>query len=176
MSRGKRQTLALLLGNLILCVVVALANHTMADWQLRLWPGGLLVATAALLAGPGAGAAAVFVAGLALDATAPVPFGTHAFVLLGAQTVFYALRTRLMRNATPVRVAVAVLAGVLSWLGLAAVAKAAGLTSAGAGRLLLELAATSVMTLLIAPWFFALQCRLLYLAQVGLRAEERRFD
>ena len=176
MSRAQRQTFALLLGNAILCLVVAQANHGLAGWQLHLWPGGLLVATAALQAGPGAGTTAVFVAGLALDAVAPVPFGTQAFVLLTGHTALFSLRRRLAHKATPVRVAVAGLACGVTLLAFMIAVAVAGLGRAGVGRVLADLVVSLGVTALVAPWFFALQGRLLDLAQAGLRAEEQWLD
>lgn len=176
MNRPQRQALALLLGNAILCMVVAQINHGLSGWQLHLWPGGLLVAPAALQAGLGAGVVAVLAAGLALDAVAPVPFGTHAYVLLAGHAVLFSLRLRLARKATPVRVVMALLACGTTLLTFAVAVAGLGFAHAGAGRLLADLGMSLVATGLVAPWFFALQGRLLDLAQAGLRAEERWLD
>ncbi len=176
MSRAQRQTLALLLGNVALCVVVAQANHVLAGWQLRLWPGGLLVATAALQAGGSAGATAVFLTGLALDAAMPVPFGTQALILLAGHATLFVLRGRLVREATVVRVVLTLLAAGAMLLAFALVMAVAGPGRVSGGRLLADLMVTGAASALAAPWFFALQGGLLARAQAGLRAEERRLD
>jgi rod shape-determining protein MreD len=166
----------MLLGNLLLCAVIAQANHSLASWQLRLWPGGLLVATAALQAGFGAGASAVFLTGLALDAAVPVPFGAQALVLLAGHAVLFALRRRLVREATPVRVTAVLATGAATFLAFALIASFAGPGRAGGGRVFADLTVSLMVSGMIAPWFFALQGRLLALAQAGLRAEEGRVD
>jgi hypothetical protein len=157
MSLAHRQTLALLLGNAVLVAVAAQANHALAGWQLRLWVGGAIVAPAALLAGHRAGAAAVFLTGLALDARAPVPFGAHALALLAAHAALFTVRDRLARDVTPVRVAAALLANLAAFLAFAVVAPG----DARGGRLIADLLFSQLAVAAVTPWFFALQDRLL---------------
>jgi cell shape-determining protein MreD len=160
MSYASRQILALLLGNALLVLVVAQANDALAGGQLRLWVGGLLVAPAALLVGHRAGAVAVFLTGLSLDANTPAPFGAHALVLLAAHAVLLAVRDRLARDTAAVRVVAALLANLGVFVALALVLAAASPARPGAGRLLVELLVSQVAVAATARWFFALTERL----------------
>jgi cell shape-determining protein MreD len=172
MSHASRQTLALLLGNALLGLLAAQASDALAGGQLRLWTGGLLVAPAALLAGHRAGATAVFLTGLALDAGTPAPFGAHALILLAAHAALFAVRGRLARDTAAVRVVAALLAnlGVFAALGL--VLAIAGPARPGPGRLLAELLVSQTAVAVAAAWFFALTERLcaLFGARPGLPA------
>ncbi len=170
MSHASRQTLALLLGNALLVFLAAQADHALAGWQLRLWLGGLLLAPAALLASHRAGAVAVFVTGLALDARAPVPFGTHALVLLAAHAALFAVRDRLARDTPALRVAAALMANLVALAAFGLIMAAAGPARPGAGRLLPELLISQAAVALCATWCFALQERLcaLFGARPGL--------
>jgi hypothetical protein len=168
MTRIQRQTLVLSLGNYVLLVIVALANHALAPWQMRLWLGGLLVAPAALNVGFRAGATAAFLSGLAIDALAPVWFGSHALLLLAAHAVLYSVRDRVARAAT----AVAVVAALFANLGLFLLL-AFFFAGGAAGRLLADLLISQAALALVAPWFFAFQLRALALAGAPLRMDER---
>jgi hypothetical protein len=163
MNRGLRQSVVLLLGNLLLCVLIAQANHDLAPWQMRLWLGGLLLAPAALIGDYLPGAAAVFVTGLALDAVAPVWFGLQAFVLLAGHATLFSVRGRFARDDTTARVISALLANLATFLVLSLFA---GLShpsapAPGVGRLLADLAASQLVLAVVTPWFFAAQERLL---------------
>jgi cell shape-determining protein MreD len=157
MSLANRQTLALLLGNAILVTVVAQTNHALASWQLRLWLGGAVVAPAALLVGHRAGVVAVFLTGLALDARAPVLFGAQALALLAAHAALFSMRDRLAREATPVRVAAALLTNLAAFLAFAAAAP----SGTHGGRLITDLILSQFAVAALTPWAFALQDRLL---------------
>src|SRR5476649_219504 len=98
MNRLRHPTVLLLFGNFLLLTAVAQANHYLAPWQLHLWLGGLLATPAALTARPRAGALAVFLTGLAMDATTPVAFGTQALVLLAGHALVSTWRDRLARS------------------------------------------------------------------------------
>jgi len=172
MSHASRQTLALLLSNALLVLLAAQANDALAGGQLRLWIGGLLVAPAALLAGHRAGATAVFLTGLALDAGTPAPFGAHALVLLAAHAALFTVRDRLARDTTAVRVVTALLANLGVFVALALVLAVAGPARPGAGRVLAELLISQSAVAVAAPWFFALSEQLcaLFGARPGLPA------
>jgi rod shape-determining protein MreD len=172
MSRLQRQILALLLGNYLLIVIVAQANHSLAPWQMRLALGGLLVAPAALNLGFRAGATVAFVSGLALDANAPVWFGTQALLLLAAQATLYSARDRLARGETTVEVVASLLTNLGLYLALALFAGGAAADQNG-WRILTDLVVSQLVLALVAPWFFAFQIRMLELAGVSLRPDER---
>jgi hypothetical protein len=172
MSRLQRQILATLFGNYLLMAIGAQANYSLAPWQMRLCFGGLLVAPAALNLGFRAGATVAFVSGLALDANAPVWFGTQALLLLAAQVVLYSLRDRLARGETAVDVVATLLTNLAFFLALALFAGGIAAERNG-GRWLIDLALSQVVLAIVTPWFFALQARTLGWIGVNLRPDER---
>jgi rod shape-determining protein MreD len=158
MNGARHPILRLLFGNLILLTVAAQSNHYLARWQVHLWLGGLLVAPAALSVRHRAGAWAVFLAGLALDATTPVPFGTQALVLLAGHALAYTWRDRLARSEASSQVMAAFTLNLGAFLVLAVVEAWTAPRVAGQfGRLLADLFASQLALILIGPWFCALQ-------------------
>jgi rod shape-determining protein MreD len=161
MNRLNRPATVLLLGNVILVTMVAQANHYLAPWQLHLWLGGLLVTPAALTARHRAGAIAVFLTGLAMDATSPVAFGTQALVLLAGHALVYTWRDRLARGEATAQTLAALMANLVTFLLLAVAESFAAARPGGVlGRLLADLVASQLVLMLVAPWFCALQSRL----------------
>lgn len=171
MTRTLRQSAVLLLGSFVLWVLVMQANHALAPWQVRLWLGGLLLAPAALAADYRAGAAAMFLIGLAIDATAPVWFGTHAFVLLAGHATLYSVRGRFARDETTPRILAALLANLATIIVFALLVgfSRPDAPMSNAGRLLVDLISSQLVLAVITPWYFAFQERLL----AFFRATER---
>ena len=82
MRRHDTRWLIVILANLLLGWLTGLVNHYLAPLSLHLYITGLLVVFAGLRVDPKQGFIATLLTGLLLDATMPVPFGTH-LVLLG---------------------------------------------------------------------------------------------
>ena len=98
---------------------------------------------------------------------APVPFGTHAGLFAAAHAVVYNARERLQRDETVVTVSAALLVNLALFMALSFVPDPAGRTGApGPGQ---GCSPTSSGRRpwwpLVAPWFFALQRRLLEMAR-----------
>ena len=114
--------------------------------------------------------------GLVIDATEPVPFGTH-FVLFGLMhVILFHLRTRFPREELIFGVVVALLANLGLFLGLSLVALGDQPASGAAWlRLFADLGWSQLFIVAVAPWFLALQQRALELGRVDLADESRRF-
>lgn len=161
--------------SLLLAQLLAQLNHYLAPWQVHVWCGGLYVAFAALRLGYAAGATVSFIAGLLLDAGTPVPFGTQGFLFLAAHAVVFNLRARAPRDETIVGVVVALLANLGLFLAMGFVLIPPAAESSGAWmRVFADLLVSQIALALIAPWFFAVQSRLLELAGHTPRDYARR--
>lgn len=171
----KSRVLILTAASLLLSVVLGQLNHYLAVWQVHVWCGGLFVAFAALRLGYRTGALAAFVAGLLLDAGEPVAFGTQGFLFLAAHAVIFNVRARAPREETIVGVVVALLANLGLFLALSFMRIDPAVQPAAAWmRCFGDLLASQITLALIAPWFFAVQTRLLELGGTNLRDFSRR--
>jgi len=171
----KRRVLILAVASLLLALVLGQLNHYLAMWTVHVWCGGLFVAFAALRFGYGAGALASFIAGLLLDAGEPVAFGTQAFLFLAAHAVIFKVRARAPRDATIIGVMAALLANLGLFLALSFLRIDPNLKADQAWlRIFADLLASQVVIALIAPWFFAVQTRLLEATGTNLRDFSRR--
>ena len=155
------------LTHLLLWFLVGGLNHLIAGWQIQLFAGGLFVTYPALRMQRTEGLVCVLLAGLIVDAASPLPFGQTALLYGIAHTFMLQLRPRLAIGEAAMQAVIAILAGaVLYLLNAALFAHSVPSVSRMWGRLLWELLCSSLLTALIAPWFFALQDRCLELAQV----------
>ena len=113
------------------------------------------------------GIAAVMLAGLVCDASAPVRVGTHLLLFAAAHAVVFNIRDRLPRDETVARVIVALLLNLGLFLALSFALIGRG-PAPGAvwPRLILDLVCSQVFIALVAPWFFALQARVLVVTRV----------
>lgn len=137
---------------------------------------GLLVAYAALRLPLQPGLLVACLAGLWIDAAAPVAFGRHALLLGLAFCVVHNLRARLPREETLVGVVAALFVNlalfvVFALLDLGALPDPA----AGGLRLLADLVVSQLFTALIGPWFIALQTHALQLARARPEVAVSRF-
>lgn len=175
MFHALRQVLALLACSAILSALLAQLNHAVSPWALTFSLPGLFVAGAALRLPFGAGFAAVFVAGLWLDAATPLPFGRQAFLFALAFCLVHRLRGRLPRHETIVGVVVALFVNLALFVALALFSLGALPDSASAGlRIFADLLVSQLLTALLGPWFLALQESSLRLARAApVRAVER---
>lgn len=155
---------------LLLWVLVAEVNHYLAVWHMYVFVGALYVTFNALRLPTRAGAIATVLGGLLCDANAPVPFGTHLLLFIAAFALIHHLRKRLPTEDTATRVGVALLVNFCLYLALTILlAVRAPIIGHMWPRLLFDLLLSEFFLLLIAPWFFALQTRVLELARVRER-------
>jgi rod shape-determining protein MreD len=133
-------------------------NHHAAPWALSFTLPGLLLTLPALRLPWRAGLATAFLSGLWLDAAAPVAFGRHAFLFAFLFCLLHRVRDRLPRGETLVRVVTALFVNLAVFVALAFL-QLGSLpdTAAGGLRLLADLIVSQLLTVLIGPWFFALQ-------------------
>ena len=162
-----RRILVTFLPLLLLWALVAQTNQALAGAHIYLFAGGLFIAYAARQLPLRGGLAAVVLAGLLGDASAPVPFGLHALLYAMAFTVVFNLRDHVPRDETVARVTIALLANLALYLVLSFVLVGRG-PNPGAvwPRLIFDLVCSQVVLALIAPWFFAFQARMLVLTRV----------
>jgi rod shape-determining protein MreD len=158
-----RRFLALYATLVLLWALVAQANHALAPFHIYLFAGGLFVAYSALGFPLRSGLAASFLAGLMFDANEPVAFGTHAILFAAAHALLFHLRDRLPREDRVGRVVIALLANFGLFLALSFIMADRPPVSIWP-RLLADLVCSQIALALAAPWFFALQSRVLILA------------
>lgn len=171
-----KQRLLILTGaSLLLALILGQLNHFLSAWQMHAWCGGLFVAFAALRLDYRTGALAAFIAGLLLDAGEPSAFGTQGFLFLGAHAVIFNIRARAPRGETIVGVVVALLANLGLFLAMSFLRIDPAVQPARAWlRVFADLLISQVVLAVIAPWFFAVQTRLLELSGHPLRDLSRR--
>ncbi len=152
----------------LLWALVAQVNHELADYHLYLFTGGLTITYAALVLPQRDGLAAVVLAGLLADANSPVAFGTHTLLFAAAHTITFNARDRVPRDETMARVIVALLANLALFLvfSFTQIGRLPSPASAWP-RLIFDLICSQVFLALVAPWFFALQARVIALAGPG---------
>lgn len=171
----KKRVLILTVASLLLAALLGQLNHYLAVWQIHVWCGGLYVAFVALRLGYRTGAVSCFVAGLLLDAGEPVAFGTQAFLFLAAHAVIFNARARAPRDETIVGVVVALLANLGLFLAMSFLRIDPAVETGRAWmRSFADLLVSQVVLSLVAPWFFAVQTRLLELSGNPLRDLSRR--
>ena len=160
---------------LVLWWLFAQINHHLAPHGVYLYVGGLLITFNALRLGLRTGLTATLLAGLAIDAVEPAPFGTHLLLLGAAHVVLYQIRARFPREETLFGLLAALLANLALFLALSFVVLAAHPAPwAVWPRLFADLGWSQLCLFLITPWFLALQRRVLELGHVDLAAESRR--
>ena len=172
-----RRALVTFLTLVLLWLVVAQCNHTLAPVHIYLSVGGLFVTYAALALPLRAGLAAVFLGGLVCDAAVPVAFGLHALLFSTAHYALFRVRDRVPRDETVARVVIALLTNLALFLVFSFL-EVSRLPAPGAvwPRIAFDLICSQIFLTLIAPWFFALQERALELARVAPAPSNRVFD
>ncbi len=162
-----RRTLVTFFTLLLLWVLLAEVNHGLGPAHVYLFAGGLFITYAALVLPLRDGIAAVMLAGLVCDASAPVRVGTHLLLFAAAHAVVFNIRDRLPRDETVARVIVALLLnlGLVLALSFALIGRGPA-PGAVWPRLILDLVCSQVFIALVAPWFFALQARVLVVTRV----------
>lgn len=169
-----RRVLILTAASLLLTLLLGQLNHYLAAWQLHVWCGGLFVAFIALRLGYRTGATASFIAGLLLDAGTPIAFGTQGFLFLAAHAVIFTLRARAPRDETVIGVMFALIANLGLFIALTLLRIDRSPEAAQVWmRVFADLLVSQIVLALIAPWFFAVQTRLLEANGTSLRVTAR---
>jgi len=156
--------LFIFLSTFLLWALTAQLNHALAPWRLYVFVGALAVTLPALTFSLRTGLLASFLGGLVFDATAPIPFGTHALLFALVHAVVFNFRDRVPRDDTLSRVIIALFAnlGLFLVFSFTQVARSPAPASLWP-RLFADLACSQVLLALIAPWFLAVQARALAL-------------
>jgi hypothetical protein len=157
-----RRTLAIFLTLLLLWAGVGLVNDALSGAHVALFAGGLFITYAALALPLGEGLAASLLAGAVCDANTPVRFGTHALLFATAHVLLFVFRERLPHERTAGRVGIALLANAAIFLMLSFLQAGAVTIHANPWpRLASDLVFSQIFVAPVAPWFFALQDRIL---------------
>lgn len=165
-----RHSLFTFLTLLILWTVVSQINHYLAVWHLYVFVGGLFITIPALRLPFREGFMATLMCGLLCDANSPAPFGTHLLLFALAHVLIHKSHHRVPKEETIVQVIVAFVVNLGLYFALTIVLSAGALHPGPViPRLLFDLFISQLFLLLIAPWFFALQTKVLNLD----RAERR---
>ena len=153
--------------NLLLWWLVGLANDYLSRHSLHLYVGGLFVVYASLQLDRKHGLIAIVLTGLMFDAAEPVPFGTSLFLFgLIHATLLYG-RRQFPREGAVFGIVVAQLANLFLFIALSFLLVGANPDPAGAWlRLFVDLLASQLAILLIAPWFLALQQRTMEMLRI----------
>lgn len=153
--------------NLLLWWLVGVANHLLADLSLHVYVGGLFVVYASLQLDRKHGFVAVALTGLLCDAAEPVPFGTSLFLFgLIHATLLYG-RRQFPREGSVFGIVVAQLANLFLFIALSFLLVGANPRPGEAWlRLFVDLIASQLVILVIAPWFLALQARTMELVRI----------
>lgn len=172
-----RQSLTIFATLILLWFFEGELNHVLAPWHIFIWTGGLFVTFAAIALPLRAGLGATILAGLVCDSTTPVAFGLHTLLFAATHVVLFNLRDRVPRDETSGRVLIALFANlalflVFSFLQLSLLPSPSQVWP----RLFSDLICSQVFLALIAPWFFALQFRLLDFVVPGAAAYEHHLD
>ena len=168
MRRYDPRWLVVTLSNLLLWWLVCLLNHYLAGtFAIYLYVGGLFIAYGALRLDPKHGLTATILTALLLDSVEPIPFGTSLFLFTFVHvTVLYG-RHRFPREGAVFALVVALLANLFLVIALSFILVGANPRPGTAWlRIFADLLFSQSLIALIAPWFIALQDRLMALAEI----------
>jgi hypothetical protein len=166
-SRSDPRWLIVTLANLLLWWLTGLANHYVAGFAVHFFLGGLLIAYGALRLDPKQGLIATVLTALLVDALEPVPFGTSLVLFsLIHVTVLYG-RQQFPREGAVIGIVVALLANLFLFIALSFLLVGAHPRPGSAWlRIFADLFFSQLAILLVAPWFLALQDRVMELAEI----------
>lgn len=169
-----RAALLIFLANVLLWLIQSQLNHYIAPWNLTVFIGGLCVAFASLRLSPRDGARTLVLIGFWFDAATPVPFGLHAFLFLLAHTLILPLRSRIAREEVLVGLLIAVIVNLGVMIGIsAALLHRNPAPLAMWPRLIADSLISFCAVVLMGPWSFSFQERLLQIGGVSLRRDPR---
>lgn len=169
-----RAALLVFLTNVLLWTIQSQLNHYIAPWDVTIFIGGLCVAFASLRLLPRDGGRALLLTGLWFDAATPVPFGLHVFLFLLAHTIISALRSRIAREETLVGLLVAVIVNLGAMIAISATLLHRNPAPLEMWpRLIADSLISFCVIVLIGPWAFVFQERLLQMSGASLRRDPR---
>jgi cell shape-determining protein MreD len=114
----------------------------------------------------GPGFAAVFAAGLACDANAGVPFGTHALLFALVHCILFHFRDRLPHDTPAGRVLICLACNMALFIALTLQRAYRAPAPAGEGyRVVWDFLFSQIAVAVAGPWFYHLQRRALALAR-----------
>jgi rod shape-determining protein MreD len=147
---------------LLLWTLIAQVNHYLAVWHTYVFVGALYVTFSALRLPPRTGTIVTVLGGLLCDGNTPVPFGTHVLLFLTAHVLIQNARARIPVDQTVTQVVIALLTNLGLYLAFA-LFMAVHQPAPGSmwPRQLMDLLVSQVLLVVIAPWFFSLQTRVL---------------
>jgi cell shape-determining protein MreD len=161
-----RGTLTLFASLLLLQALLGQANHELAPLHIYLFAGGLFVPYAAFMMPIGQGMAVSLLGGMICDAASPAPFGTHTLLFAGAHALLFNLRARFPREDPAVQLWAALAVNLAFFIVLSYMTVArTPVRTAALPRILADLAWSELVVATVAPWFFALQGRILEIAK-----------
>jgi rod shape-determining protein MreD len=167
MRRRDPRWLVVFLANLLLWWLTGLANNYLAPYAVHLYLGGLFTIYAALQLDGKHGLIATVLTGLMFDATTPLPFGTSVVLLGLVHATLLSGRQRFPREGSVFGIVVAQFANLFLFIALSFLLVGANPRPAEAWlRIFVDLIASQLAILLIAPWFLALQARTLELLRI----------
>jgi rod shape-determining protein MreD len=167
----KRQWLLTFLSLLLLWAIVTQVNHYLAVWHLHLFAGALYVTFAALRLPARGGLLISALAGLICDANTAVPFGTHLILFTVAHALISKAHHRIPSEHPGTQLVIALITNFGLYAALASV-MIVGTPLLGKmwPRMILDLLLSQLFLVLVGPWFFALQSRILLLDRYALRS------
>ena len=167
MRRYDPRWLIVFAANLLLWWLAGLVNNFCASLAVHFYLGGLMVVYAALRLDRKHGLIAIMLTGLLLDAAEPVPFGTSVALLgLIHATLLYG-RQQFPREGAVFGIVVALLANLFLFIALSFLLVGENPRPGEAWlRVFVDLLASQLLILLVAPWFLALQDRAMALVQI----------
>lgn len=166
----RRQWLLMFASLLLLWTIVTQVNHYLAVWHVHLFVGGLFITFAALRFPARSGLLLSAAAGLLCDANSPTPPGTHLLLFSIAHALICNFRHRLPAEHTATQVIIATVANAGLYLALTIIlATRQPIIVQLWPRLIFDLLLSELFLILIGPWFFALQGRIISLDRFALR-------
>jgi hypothetical protein len=171
---ASRAVFAATVCGMTLSVITRELNNAFSSTALSVFTAGLPVAFAALRLDFSSGWKSVLLLGLLADALAPVRFGMHALAFLAVFMLIFRMRQRVPRDETLVGTVFAIGANALLFATLClTLVWRNPAPNRLIGRMLSEAGLSSLLILILAPWFFSFTSHLLAWAGANLRRDQR---
>ena len=167
----KRQWLLTFLSLFLLWVIVTQLNHYLSAWHMYVFAGALYVTFTALRLPARGGLFISAVAGLLCDANSAVPFGTHLLLFTTAHALISKAHHRIPASDPTTQLVVALIANFVLYTVLAVIMTVkAPLLGNLWPRMLFDLLLSQLFIVLVGPWYFSLQSRILLLDRFAMRS------
>lgn len=166
----RRQWLLMFGALVLLWALTSQVNHYLAGRSVHLFVGALYITFTALQFPARSGLLLSAVVGLLCDAVTPVPPGTHLLLFALAHALISKSRHRLPADHATSQVIIALITNAALYLALSLILIIRQPIIAQLWpRLIWDLLLSETFVVLIGPWFFALQSRILDLNRFALR-------